>query len=79
MNSMLRSAPVTAVYLMLCAAVGYFFGDLTDAGWAVLIGALAPYALFYAVTLFGLALGAEPSRMHRRTPRRVAKRERKAR
>ena len=69
MNSKLSSAPVTAVYLILCAAVGYF-GDLADAGWAVLIGALAPYALFYAVTLFGLALGAEPSRMQRRRPRR---------
>lgn len=70
MNSKLSSAPVTAVYLILCAAVGYFFGDVGDAGWAVLIGALAPYALFYAVTLFGLALGAEPSRMQRRRARR---------
>ena len=64
------SAAVTAAYLMICAALGYFFGDLADAGWAVLIGALAPYALFYAVTLFGLTLGAEPSRMQRRRPRR---------
>ena len=70
MNAKLSSAPVTAVYLILCAAVGYFFGDVADAGWAVLIGALAPYALFYAVTLFGLALGAETSRMQRRRPRR---------
>ena len=70
MNSKPGSAAVTAAYLMICAALGYFFGDLANAGWAVLIGALAPYALFYAVTLFGLALGAEPSRMQRRRPRR---------
>jgi hypothetical protein len=79
MNPMLRSAPVMVVYLTLCAAMGYLFGDLADAGWAVLIGAIAPYALFYAVTLFGLALGAEPSRTQRRRPRPVAKQQRKAR
>jgi hypothetical protein len=51
----------TAAYLMICGALGYLFGGLADAGWAVLIGVVSPYTLSFAVALFGVVVGAEPA------------------
>lgn len=68
MNSNLTSV----VYLMICGALGYLFGGLADAGWAVVIGAASPYALSGAVALCGAFVGAEPALINgRRAARRA--------
>ena len=68
----------TAAYLMICGAVGYLFGGPADAGWAVLIGVVSPYTLFYAVALVGVVVGAEPARANSRRPRYAVARARRA-
>jgi len=52
---------MTVAYLTICGAVGFLFGGFADAGWGVVIGAVAPYALCHGFSLIGALVGAEPA------------------